>query len=330
MARQEIADIIQGILDGERALFDAPTAESADEVALSASATINAQIWFEQFPWRPTAAWAVVAGVLCLGFLADAGNLNALDWRGLTLLVLLADPLWGAIWRLAAGRQEMLPLRQQAVTRRFWLPYLSTDSPASKIMGLGDSLSDQDQNTVFPLLFRVATPTLFLAVAISFVLDRSALWLTVIVVACSMLGWVSRRTWRIHPHFLHALVTVALPWALAVTVLQPAQLDNLDGAWLWRLQLTLILLWTIHNWGEGRCLVKGSDLFGIGLLAVADIGIGILLVVAKVPIWLALLSILWLPTWLCIYRGYPLRNVTFWWLLSMLVSAAAVGQLASI
>ena len=74
-------------------------------------------------------------------------------------------------------------------------------------------------------------------------------------------------------------------------------------------------------------MLKERDLFGIGLLAVADVGLGILLVVAKAPLWLALLSLLWLPTWLCIYRGYPLRSVTLWWLLSMLVSAAAVGQL---
>ena len=322
MARQEIADIIQGILDSERALFDAPQAESVESAALSASATINAQIWFEQFPWRPTAAWVVVAGVLSLGLFAG-GSLAAVDWRGLALLLLLADPLWGSIWRLAAGRQEMLPLREQAVTHRFWLPYLSMNSPAAKIMGWD---TDATQNTVFPLLFRVAAPTILLAAAVAMVLDGAALWLTGVVIVCSMIGWVSRRTWRIHPHFLHALVTIMLPWALTLNIMQP-QLNGSEGAFVWRLQWALLLLWTLHNWGEGRCLLKERDLFGIGLLAVADVGLGILLVVAKAPLWLALLSLLWLPTWLCIYRGYPLRSVTLWWLLSMLVSAAAVGQL---
>ncbi|MEZ4713640.1 MAG: hypothetical protein R3A44_41010 [Caldilineaceae bacterium] len=322
MARQEIADIIQGILDSERALFDAPAVEPADSAALSASATINAQIWFEQFPWRPTAAWVAAAGVLGLGLLAG-GSLAAVDWRGLALLLLLVDPLWGSIWRMAAGRQEMLPLREQSVTRRFWLPYLSMNSPAAKIMGW-DAFSTP--NAVFPLLFRVAAPTVLLATAVAVVLDGAALWLTAVVIVCSMIGWVSRRTWRIHPHFLHAVVTIALPWALTLNVLQP-ELGSGESTYVWRIQLALLILWTIHNWGEGRCLLRVRDPFGIGLLAAADVGLGILLLVAKAPIWLALLSLLWLPTWICIYRGYSLRNVTFWWLLAMLVSAAAVGQL---
>ena len=40
----------------------------------------------------------------------------------------------------------------------------------------------------------------------------------------------------------------------------------------------------------------------------------------------ALMSVLWLPTWLLIYQRRSLERLNFWWLLGMLISGLALGQ----
>jgi hypothetical protein len=286
----------------------------------SASATLNAQFWFERFPWRPTAAWSAIAGLLALGYGASLADVwGSIDWRTLALVLLLADPLWGSIWRLASGRDELLPLRRQVMAQQFWLPYLTADSPAAHVMGR----SGASASTVFPLVFRVALPTVLLACAVALVLGLSALWMTGAVVLCGVLGWMNRRLWRRQTHLLHAAVTVALPWGLALSQLGAVP-RSVEVAWAW--QWALLGLWTVHNWGEGRCLRASTDRWGWGLMAAAEIGIILLLVLARAPVLLAILVILGIPTWLSIYYGRPLQRVTFWWLISMLISALAVGQ----
>ena len=43
------------------------------------------------------------------------------------LLFLLVDPLWSGIWRLAAGRAEILPLHETNEQPSITLPYLRPD-----------------------------------------------------------------------------------------------------------------------------------------------------------------------------------------------------------
>ncbi len=62
------------------------------------------------------------------------------------------------------------------------------------------------------------------------------------------------------------------------------------------------------------------------VMAGAQAGIAVLLVLARTPLWLAVLGVLWLPTWLAVYRQQPLRRVQIWWLAALLVSSAALGQ----
>ncbi|MEZ4675460.1 MAG: hypothetical protein R2932_14600 [Caldilineaceae bacterium] len=275
----------------------------------SSSATLNAQFWLEQFPWRPTAAWAVVAAVFALGI-----NPMSLDWRMLVLALLLADPLWGSIWRLAAGRKELLPLQPSQAKRRVWLPYLLPDSPAARLF-------DWDHARALPLLFRVGLPSLLLASAIAIVLQPLALWMTGCVFLVSILGWITRRALQSSTTFLHSVVTVTLPWLLALTLFGPQITDQ-----EWNIHLVLILLWTLHNWGEGRNLRESADPLGLLLLAIAEVGMISLLIFLKAPFWLALLIILWLPTWLAVYYRRSVQHLNFFWLLTMLLSAWAMGQ----
>lgn len=281
------------------------------DMLLSGSATLNAQIWFSQFPLRPTAGWSVVAALLAVGFLSRP---LALDWRDVALLLLLADPLWGSIWRLAAGRLEMLPLHEHDVQRPVWLPYLEPKSPAARLLG-------RDDQGVLHLVMRVVLPTILLAFAIALVLGRHAVLLTVLVTGLSIGGWIARHSLEHVPALFHSAVTVALPWLLALN-----QAGVTSAHELWPAYLALIGLWFLHNWGEGRCLRATGDRLGIGLLAAADVGMAVLLIVARAPLWLALMSVLWLPTWLLVYQRRPLYRLNFWWLAAMLVSGIALGQ----
>lgn len=281
------------------------------DLTLSSSATINAQFWFSQFPLRPTAAWAAVAALLATGSTTFGLTLG---WRELALLLLLVDPLWGAIWRLAAGRLEMLPLRERDVPAMVWLPYLQTGSPAARLLGW-------DDNGVLHLLMRVALPGALLALAVALTLSPTAVWLTGIILVLGLAGWIVRHTVGYVPAMLHSAATVALPWALTL-----AQIGVNPDQEFWLYHSLLVALWFVHNWGEGRLLRTSSDLLGICLLAASDLGLAILLVVARAPLWLALMSVLWLPTWLLIYQRRPLQRLNFWWLLGMLISALALGQ----
>jgi hypothetical protein len=280
-------------------------------MALSGSATLNTQIWFSQFPLRPTAGWAAVAALLAAGWLL--GPLR-LDWRVVALLLLLADPLWGGIWRLAAGRQEMLPLQAPSARHSVWLPYLEPGSPAARLLGW-------DDHGVLHLMLRVVLPTVALAAAVALVLGREALLLTLLVTVLSLGGWIGRHSVGHIPAALHSVVTVALPWLLAL---------NLSGVtpaheW-WAAHVTLVGCWFLHNWGEGRSVHAPRDPLGMALLAAAEIGMLGLFVVARAPLWVALLTMLWLPTWLLVYRNQALQRLNFWWLVAMLLSGVALGQ----
>lgn len=281
------------------------------ELTFSSSATLNAQFWIEQFPWRPTAAWAALAGLLAMGF--DWRSLSG-EWRTILLLLVLVDPLWGSIWRLAAGREELLPLQTRVTLHDVWLPYLKAGSPAARLF-------DWNYVRAVTLLFRVGLPSLCLAAAVAAVVDPVAIGLTATVFLISVLAWIVRRTLHSSANFLHSLVTIALPALLALALFQPT-----DEEFQWTLRLLLFGFWTIHNWGEGRNLRSIADPWGLLLLGVAEMGMISLVIFIQAPLWLALLILLWLPTWLSIYQGQNLRRLNFISLAAMLLSAWAIGH----
>jgi len=299
------------------------TLPHSEALSLAGSATLNAQVWLSQFPWRPTAGWAAIAGLLSAGLLG--GSLDPV-WTEVALTLLLVDLLWGGIWRLAAGRAEMLPLHEHALRRQVWLPYLEDHSPAALLLGW-------DDRGVLHLLYRVALPTVALALAVALVLGPAAIWLTLAVIAITVIGWTTRHAANVLPALLHSVITIVLPWTLVLVHFglgEPPSAGGAPGeAWAasnWQPHGVLVLLWFIHNWGEGRILRNPADWPGIGLLAVADMGIMLLLIALRLPLWLALMAVLWLPTWLSLAQRRPLLRISIWWLLAMLASAAALGQ----
>ncbi len=174
---------------------------------------------------------------------------------------------------------------------------------------------------VWAYALRSGGPALLLAFLVSAALGSDALLLTCAAAGLTALGWTFRRTFGALPALLASLATVGLPWLLALRLL--------GGEWStvqWLGQMALLTLWVVHQWGAGRVLENAQDWAGLALLALAQLGLCLLLIVAQAPLWLALLVLLFLPTWLAVARQQPLRRQRLLWLLALLVSALALGQ----
>lgn len=277
------------------------------------SAVISGQIWIDQAPWRPAALWAVVAGVLAAGL----GSRPApLDWREVLLLILLADLLWGGIWRLAGGRNALSALPVQNGRSPAWLPYLQPGSPAARLLGA-------DDNDLWIYAVRIGVPTALMAVVVAAVLGTPALVLTGAALVLAALGWTMHRTLQRSPNLLAALMAVGLPWLLTLLQLQPSAFEAGAVA-----PLALLGLWTVHHWGEVRACTHIHDWLGLALMGAAELALCVLLIVAQAPLWLAPIVVLLLPTWLVVQRRGTLSRVRFLWLAAMLLSAAALGQVS--
>lgn len=276
---------------------------------LTASGLINAQIWIERAPWRPAAMWAGVAGFLAAGL-----PFSVVDWQTLALALLLVDVLWGSVWRLAGGRDLLLPLAPRVLRQEVRLPYLEAGSPAARLFA-------EDHTDLWPLAFRVGAPAVLLSFVVAAVLGVGALFLTLSVALLTILGWTARHTLTGIPVVLFSLVTIGLPWLLVLREVTPAGV-----AIVWAPQIVLAGLWVAHHWGETRVLADGGDLVGLVLLAVAEAALCVFLVVMQAPLWLGLIVLLLLPTWLSVFRGQRLGHMTPFWLLAMLLSALALGQ----
>ncbi len=288
--------------------FVAPSAVGAG--ALPAVSLVSAQFWIDRTPWRVAAFWAAGAGLLAAG---APQRWSTLDGKTLVLLLLLADVLWGALWRMAGGRAALLTLPSAGGGQALWLPYLQDNSPATRLFR-------EDEPDVWAYALRGGGPVLLLALLVSAALGRDALLLTCAAAGLAALGWTFRRTFGALPALLASLATVGLPWLLALRLL--------GGEWStvqWLGQMALLTLWVVHQWGAGRVLENAQDLAGLALVALAQLGLCLLLIVAQAPLWLALLVLLFLPTWLAVARQQPLRRQRLLWLVALLVERAGPG-----
>ena len=289
----------------------APT--GGEKAVLVETAIFNTQLWMEQIPWRPAGLWAAVAGLLAAGVGLRPATV---DWQEVVLLLLLVELLWGGIWRMVGGRATLLPLPQRVPgSGGIWMPYFQAGSPAERLLG-------GDHTDIWPYVARVTLPTAVVALLTSAVLGRTALAATGLVIVLTALGWTARRTLGGLPALVAAVVAIGLPWLLA------AQLLAEDGNALpWTALVVMVSLWVLHHWGEVRVLNLSDDRFGLGLIAVAELGICLLLVVVQTPLWLAPLVVLFLPTWLAAYRHQPFKRLRVLWLAAMLISAVALSQI---
>lgn len=278
------------------------------------TATVNVQVWGGVAFWRITSGWMMVAALIAAGALAQWG---ALAFVRVVLLWLLVDPLWGALWRLAGGRNHLLSLRtgddHTLTSETLRLPYVASNSPAGQLLSL-------DESNAVPWLVRIALPTTAVALLVASALGMAAVMLTLLMVVVAAAGWTWRRTLHLPPLALHAVVLGLLPWLLALLEMQV-----LPGSEHWGILFALGLLWTLHCWAEAHVFVWGVTPFAAVLFAVAEVGIALLLVIDKAPVYLPFVVILFLPGWLRLLRKESLSGLSIWWLAALLTSAAALG-----
>ena len=270
---------------------------------------IDVRMWFDQSPWRIAAGWTVLAALLATG-----ASLNDLSTHAATfvLLFLLADPLWGSVWGLMSAPDSLPALRQSIEHSHIWLPYLRSGSPAARLFGM-------DGPSILAVVYRVALPAIFFALVVSLLLPPAALWLTLILVAVSTIGWLHQQIESIPITLLSVLVTVALPWLL-VAFVAGAGTDQTN-------QLVLAALWTVHVWGAQTERSGGPKTQALAAIGASQVGIGLLLVLLQLPLWLIFFALCSLPTWLAFHRGQSLDRVRLWWVAAMLISGLALGQI---
>ena len=276
--------------------------------ATSSSALLDARFWPELSPWRVSAAWSLAAAALAAG-IGDVGRTVSL--QTLILLFLLVDPLWGSIWGGLATPEALPRMRFTVAQRRPRLPYLALGSPAARVLGLHGP-------GVLTILARVWLPGVVVAFVAAFAIGMSAVWATLIVLGLALSAWLQRHVSLIPASVLHSLAVVAAPWFMGLTLFG---LDPWSGR-----HWTLVLLWTLHVWGANSSLDNPGRLGGLAGMAVAQAGIALLLIFGQAPLPLAVLSVLWLATWVAVYRGQSLVKVQASWTAALLVSAAAMSQ----
>lgn len=282
-----------------------PWEPAAGHPAASTS-VLDARFWFDRTPWRLAAGWTVLAAVLAAQPLAQTLRTDLVQ---VVLLFLLADSLWGGVWGGMVA-PDTLPAIQGTLKRsRIWLPYLHTGSPAAHLFGL-------EGPGMLAVVMRATVPAVLLALLVAALLSQTAVWLTLVVVALSVAGWLHRHVELVPLTVLYSLVTVALPWALVVEVMG-GEVSPGPVAWA--------LLWTLHAWGGVTVLERPAARGGLMALALAQAGVSLLLILLRVPLWLGPTAILWLPTWLAAYRGVSLERVRFWWLAALLTTALAIS-----
>ncbi len=301
-------------MTGRRTADDVPGTNAEQESVQAAvpatcsSALLDARLWLELSPWRVSAAWSLAAAVLAAG-IGDVSR--TVSPQILVLLFLLVDPLWGNMWGGLATPEALPRIHFSMLHRRPWLPYLAMGSPAARLFGMHGP-------GVLSVLARAWVPGVLVAFAVAFAIGMPAVWATVVVLGFAVIGWLQRYVALMPPSVLHSLVVVAAPWALGMTVF---------GLDLWSVyHWALVLLWTVHVWGANHSLDVTGARSGLGALAFAQAGIALLMIIGQAPLPLAVLGILWLATWMAIFRGQSLVNLQATWTAALLVSAAGMAQ----
>ena len=276
--------------------------------ATASSALLDARFWPELSPWRVSAAWSLAAAALAAG-IGDVGRTVSL--QTLILLFLLVDPLWGNIWGGLATPEALPRIRSTVARKRPGLPYLALGSPAARVLGMHGP-------GILSIMARVWLPGVALAFVAAFAVSMSAVWATLVVLGLAVSAWLQRHVALIPASVLHSLAVVAAPWFMGLTLFG---LDPWSGR-----HWALILLWTLHVWGANSSLDNPGALGGLAGMAAAQAGIALLLIFGRAPLPLAVLIVLWLATWVAVYRGQSLVNVQASWTAALLVSAAAMSQ----
>ena len=267
-------------------------------------------------PWRLGPAWAVLAGAL-------AGK--APVWSGGDLLrlggsVLLADAVWGVLWRQSAPRQGVLPKRERGPS----LPYTAAHSPMVEVLsGLGFESTEVGGTD-----WQSTLAGLGLTTVLSVLLGMYAIVLSLVVGIASVgIRLMVRRGKK--PALMMALLSMGLPWALGAALGWAGDVRpplDFSGAGLALGAAFTFLTWSVHRVDVGRSMAQVRPIW-LGQIAPLAT-----LIAIREPLGTALVSgllvlpCLWISRWTRLAQevARDLEASAQWWLASMLVAALAV------
>lgn len=253
---------------------------------------IGLRIWIGPGIWRIGPAWAVLAGALTSGAALSA---DAMPLR-LVGAALLADSMWGVLWRMTA----LAPATQaDPPAETIGLPYYRQTSPAGRFLRPLQRISG---GAGWPELFA----SLAAALILGLLLGAPALILTAAAWAITLWSWLLIQAGR-RPAAGDALLNVGLPWLLGWAIATPAipvaAAQLLDGVHepLRSMNapsgLLLGLAFVIQEWGIRRTsLAQGQRLIGfwVGQAAVPVALIGL----HQAPIVIVVAALLLPGAWL--------------------------------
>ena len=264
--------------------------------------------------WRIGPAWAVFAGALASGapLLGDAMPLRLVG------AAILADSVWGVLWRLTAA-DDIGHVNRSAEDDR--LPYFQPQSPAGRALGMLHDIAPGAS-------WRELMAALALTGVLSLLLGAPALVLSILAYAVILWAWMLGRAEK-QPAVCDALLNLGLPWLLGLLLARDA--FQLPGSMPPLLPGVMMgVAFTALQWGARRTyLSDGSRTFAVwfgqGAVVVALIGL-------EQPWALVLVTALLLPPAMWLWRSRvmasgvegALRQSGPWWLAGMLLSAVAL------
>jgi hypothetical protein len=273
-------------------------------------------------PWRIGPVWAVLAGALASGAALSAGDLPL----RLAGALVLADPVWGLLWRMTASDgQEVDPALNPAAG----LPYAQPHAPLARALR-------RLQRTSSAAAWHELPVALVLIAGLSLLLGASALILSLAALAVVFLAWIAVERDE-QPALPYALLSVGLPWVLGAAVaIGPARWTDLTAPVLIE-NIALAAAVTVLQWGvqrayllaEKHTVYKHSRSRGLWLGQAALL---LILVVLQQPWALAVVALLLLsPGWWIVNRrddvnGFAasLSRSGLWWWAAVMVAALAL------
>jgi hypothetical protein len=244
--------------------------------------------------WRLGPGWAVLAGALAGGVPLLAGD-ALLRLAG---AIVLADPVWGAVWVPVAGcgpRWIVAPWGHRDREREYWLlPYLQPVAPAARLRAM---LPEARWHNILVAALLMA--------GLGALLGLPALLLSLVALLVTFWALFGVQ-WDIQPALPRALLAVGLPWLVGMTLGQGAQplltgsapaVPSLSAA-----GLVLGAAFTLLEWGSQRaCSSCDSRARGVWT---GELAIVLALVALRLPWTTAVVAVLLLPpAWYCLRAG---------------------------
>ena len=255
--------------------------------------------------WRIGPALAVLAGALASGASLLTGDAPL----RLVGAVILADPAWGLLWRLATSGEDHAGASKRTPPG---LPFAHPDAPLARALHRMEQMSSAAAWHELPM-------ALALTAGLSVLLGPHALALTVAGLVVLFIAWLAIARGG-QPALAYALLSVGLPWTLGALLA--------GGAGGFGLQLVLAGAFTLLMWGGQQVGRPAGRVWGVWLGQAAVL---LALVSLERPWAVAAAAVLCLPPgwWIASGRtgvsGMAARLARSgpWWWAAMVVAAFA-------